>query len=241
MSRKPTSSKATESGQYRPSLWEKITFAVLAVGIILTALFIITQRNEIPARNFALMRILLSAAMGVVGGVIPGFLHVSLTRFGALIRAGGGLALAVLTYFFTPSIVPPDTLRNEDAPKASAGLDSSPTPTDQAPLIRLDNVGGNALVHQGGERYRSGDVLRVFGPNGTEVGTAYPVISFDLAKPGRGVVKLDKTRVVWEPLDLRTAFMTSTLVDNFKPPLTFLASLHRNCTFRDFIPSTRHR
>ncbi len=107
---------------YRPTTWEKITVAVLAGSIILAALFAALRSDEIPARNFTLLRILLSAAMGFMGGVIPGFLRVDLSLRGVLIRSGGGLALGVLTFFFTPSVVP------KDPPKSQPVSEVQPQP-----------------------------------------------------------------------------------------------------------------
>jgi len=52
----------------------------LTVAIVLAVLAVGMREKEIPARrNFALFRILLSGAMGVIGGLAPGFLHVRIT------------------------------------------------------------------------------------------------------------------------------------------------------------------
>jgi len=50
------------------------------------------------------MRILLSLGVAIFGAVIPGFLKINLTWKGVVIRAGGALALFLLTFFFTPKI-----------------------------------------------------------------------------------------------------------------------------------------
>jgi|GEM_PF-3911170 len=106
-----------------------------------------------------------------------------------------------------------------------------PTPpvvlASSLPLGRMENFRGDALIHESGEKYRSGDVFRLFDRQEREVGTAYPVIVFDLVKSRPGVVKLDKTRVNWTPVELRPITLTSTVFGNFKPPLTFLAKLNR--------------
>jgi MFS-type transporter involved in bile tolerance (Atg22 family) len=79
------------------------------MGIIIFSILHATLQNDaIPARNFVLLRILVSGVMGVMGGVIPGFLHVDLSWKGVLIGSSGGLALAVVTYFFTPEVVTND-------------------------------------------------------------------------------------------------------------------------------------
>jgi hypothetical protein len=45
-------------------------------------------------------------AVSVIGATIPGFLSVGLSTRGLFVRAGGALALFVLTYFFSPQVVP---------------------------------------------------------------------------------------------------------------------------------------
>src|SRR5262249_29045082 len=98
----------SDQNAYRSRNWEKLTVAALVVVIILAVLYAALQKDEIPARNFTLLRILLSAAMGFMGGVIPGFLRVDLSWRGVLIRSSGGLALGVLSFFFPPALVPND-------------------------------------------------------------------------------------------------------------------------------------
>lgn len=96
------------------------------------------------------------------------------------------------------------------------------------PLARIDNFGGTALIHEGGDKYRNGEVYELFDPRVMRnVGKAYPVIAFDLVKPRPGTVKLDGTRLIWMPVELRVAAGTGTAYANFKPPLTFLAKLNR--------------
>jgi hypothetical protein len=51
------------------------------------------------------LRIILSFAAAALGASIPGFLHVSVSGKGIWIRAGGALALFVLTLFFSPNVV----------------------------------------------------------------------------------------------------------------------------------------
>lgn len=94
--------------EYKPARWEKITAFGVAVAVVVVVLYIAVREIEVPARNFVLLRIVLSFALAVLGAVIPGFLHVGLTMKGVVIRACGALALFVITYFFTPTIIPRD-------------------------------------------------------------------------------------------------------------------------------------
>lgn len=121
---------------YHTANWERITVAVIAVVVVAAILFTALRNDEIPARNFTLLRILLSGAMGFVGGWLPGFLGVDLSWKGTAIRAGGGLAFAIVTYFFTPAVAPNDlsreerqNLRSESEPaQASTGASLPPPP-----------------------------------------------------------------------------------------------------------------
>ncbi len=99
--------KSKDSDSYKPASWEKITFVIVSISIIITALFI-TIRNEPFADSnlVVIFRIMLSVAAAALGATIPGFLYVDLKSKGILIRAGGALALFVLTYLLTPSVIP---------------------------------------------------------------------------------------------------------------------------------------
>lgn len=95
------------SEPYKAALWERILAAVCAVAI-LALVFIVVLRNE-PFRDqnqVVLVRTILSLAVGVIGAVVPGFLQVDLRGKGVAIRAGGALALFVITFFFSPKVLP---------------------------------------------------------------------------------------------------------------------------------------
>jgi hypothetical protein len=119
--------------EYKPAPWEKITAFVVAVVVVGVGLVIVVRGEEIPARNFVLLRIMLSFALAVLGAVIPGFLHVGLTWKGVVIRAFGACALFVITYFFTPAVIPTEGGKNgaPEAPKNGA-VESQPENIDIA-------------------------------------------------------------------------------------------------------------
>ncbi len=103
----------------------------------LTALFIVGLVTYVvvdgeATRNpnsVAFIRILLSLAVAVLGATIPGFLDVSWSAGGLAIRAGGALALFVLTYFFTPQVLPTQDI----------ALTIRVTPVDEAGRV-IDDV-----------------------------------------------------------------------------------------------------
>jgi hypothetical protein len=60
--------------------------------------FLVVRNEHLEPNVSAMVRIVLSFAIAVLGGTIPGFLKVDWSARGLLIRAGGALALFVLTF-----------------------------------------------------------------------------------------------------------------------------------------------
>jgi hypothetical protein len=98
--------RAAEDGYLQPP-WERVA-AVLAAALILGLVAFLVVRNEPFAdpNLVVLVRTILSLAVAVLGGTIPGFLRVGWTVRGAVVRAGGALALFALTFLFTPQVMP---------------------------------------------------------------------------------------------------------------------------------------
>ena len=93
---------------YQPAPWEKICAVATAVLVVLLVVFLVVRNQPFNDPNLViLMRIVLSTAVAVLGATIPGFLHVDLSVRGVIIRAGGALALFVLTFFYSPTVLPP--------------------------------------------------------------------------------------------------------------------------------------
>jgi hypothetical protein len=63
-------------------------------------------RNEALAspQLFFALRVVLSFATAVLGATIPGFLDIGWKGSGLALRAGGALALFVLTFVYTPDL-----------------------------------------------------------------------------------------------------------------------------------------
>ena len=100
----PGSSKP--NSDYSASLWEKIVAFACACLVLLLVLFVVLRNEAFSDPNqVILLRIVLSFSVATLGAVIPGFLHVGITGKGAIIRAGGALALFVITFFFTPAVI----------------------------------------------------------------------------------------------------------------------------------------
>jgi hypothetical protein len=110
---------------YNPATWEKIVaFSVAGVVVLFILICVFSSMPFDNPNKVALIRILLSLAVAVLGAVIPGFLNVGLNSKGVVIRAGGALALFVTTFFFTPTVLAqPSTDPPSDArpPGAASG------------------------------------------------------------------------------------------------------------------------
>jgi hypothetical protein len=92
--------------QHLSSKLEKIVALIVSSLIVMMMLYLILLGRPFADSNLAAMaRILLSLACAVLGATVPGFLNIDLSMKGVLIRAGGALALFVLTFFFAPSII----------------------------------------------------------------------------------------------------------------------------------------
>jgi hypothetical protein len=73
-------------------------------------------------------RIILSLSVAVLGATVPGFLNVGWSAKGFAVRAGGALALFVLTFLLTPQVVQQET-RGDNSP-AISGVDGDVTITN---------------------------------------------------------------------------------------------------------------
>jgi hypothetical protein len=91
-----------------PTLWEKIVATAVAVLIVFLVAWL-TIRNE-PFRDpnlVVLIRIVLSVAVAVLGATIPGLLHVGWKAKGVAVRSAGALALFVVSFMWSPTVIQP--------------------------------------------------------------------------------------------------------------------------------------
>ncbi|WP_274024576.1 hypothetical protein [Vibrio parahaemolyticus] len=85
----------------------KIIAYICAVSILAVVFILVLQKEPVSDPNIiVIVRIILSLAVAIIGAVIPGFLHVDLTWKGVSIRAFGALALFIISFFFTPKVLP---------------------------------------------------------------------------------------------------------------------------------------
>jgi len=81
--------------------------ATIAALLIVGLMTFLLVRNEPIAdpRLFFGLRLLLSFGAATLGASIPGFLNVGWSGGGFVVRAGGALALFLLTFVYTPDLV----------------------------------------------------------------------------------------------------------------------------------------
>jgi hypothetical protein len=85
--------------------FERIAAVCAALVIMGLVVFLLIRNEEIAdARLFFALRLVLSFGAAVLGATIPGFLSVGWSGGGLTVRAGGALALFVLTYLYTPDL-----------------------------------------------------------------------------------------------------------------------------------------
>jgi hypothetical protein len=82
--------------------FDRIAAACAALVIVGLVVFLLIRNEEIAdARLFFALRLVLSFGAAVLGATIPGFLSVGWSGGGLTVRAGGALALFVLTYIYS--------------------------------------------------------------------------------------------------------------------------------------------
>ena len=85
--------------------FDRIAASCAALAIIGLVVFLLVMNQPIAdPRLFFAFRVVLSLSAAVLGAAIPGFLEIGWTGRGLAIRAGGALALFLLTFLFTPDL-----------------------------------------------------------------------------------------------------------------------------------------
>jgi hypothetical protein len=103
-----TSQAAPQSvGRNQPTnSFDRIAAIFAALVIVGLAVFLLIRNQPIAdPRLFLVLRVIISFSAAVLGATIPGFLELGWRGRGLAIRAGGALALFVLTFVYTPDLV----------------------------------------------------------------------------------------------------------------------------------------
>jgi hypothetical protein len=109
--------------------------ALVVVGL---AVFLLVRNQPIAdSRLFFVMRVVLSFSAATLGATIPGFLNIRWSGSGFALRAGGALALFVLTFVYTPDVLADQagTATTFSAPNgvAAGSIDRSPITINPPP------------------------------------------------------------------------------------------------------------
>ncbi|PTY38580.1 hypothetical protein BGP77_11585 [Saccharospirillum sp. MSK14-1] len=86
--------------------FERKVATFTSIGVIALLVFLLIRNQEFADPNLVVIaRILMSLAVAVIGATIPGFLNLDWNLKGLVVRAGGALALFVLTFISTPKVI----------------------------------------------------------------------------------------------------------------------------------------
>lgn len=151
---------ADGESSYTPAPWEKMVGYGAAVLVLLLVVYLVVRNEPFADSNLVVFtRIVLSLAVAALGATVPGFLHVDWSTKGVAIRAGGALALFVLSFLFTPEVgsepppAPPPAADREDVEVVVGLATENPGPPsdgllsdeDQYGVTYRDDGGGDSL------------------------------------------------------------------------------------------------
>jgi heme A synthase len=102
--------------------FDRIAATCAALIIVGLAVFLLVRNEKIAdPQLFFVMRVVLSFSTAVLGATIPGFLEVGWSGRGLAIRAGGALALFVLTFLYTPDLITKQGPQGQSGPTTIIG------------------------------------------------------------------------------------------------------------------------
>src|SRR5580700_4848349 len=86
---------------------DRIAAMLAALVVVSLAVFLLVRNQPIAdPKLFFVLRVLLSFSAAILGATLPGFLDIRWSGSGVALRAGGALALFVLTFVYTPDVLP---------------------------------------------------------------------------------------------------------------------------------------
>jgi hypothetical protein len=93
-----------KAGQ-RPLPLDRVAATGAALVIVGLAVFLLIRNQPVAdPRLFLVLRVVISLSAATLGATIPGFLELGWRGQGLAVRAGGALALFVLTFVYTPDL-----------------------------------------------------------------------------------------------------------------------------------------
>jgi hypothetical protein len=87
--------------------FDRVAATLAALVVVGLSVFLLVRNQPIAdPRLFFVLRVVLSFSAATLGATIPGFLDIRWSGSGLGLRAGGALALFVLTFVYTPDVLP---------------------------------------------------------------------------------------------------------------------------------------
>jgi hypothetical protein len=85
---------------------DRVAATMAALVVVGLAVFLLVRNQPIAdPKLFFVLRVVVSFSAATLGATIPGFLDIRWSGSGLAIRAGGALALFVLTFVYTPDVL----------------------------------------------------------------------------------------------------------------------------------------
>jgi hypothetical protein len=86
--------------------FDRVVATLAALVVVGLAVFLLVRNQPIAdLKLFFVLRVIVSFSAAVLGATIPGFLDIRWSGSGLIVRAGGALALFVLTFVYTPDLL----------------------------------------------------------------------------------------------------------------------------------------
>jgi hypothetical protein len=107
--------------------FDRVVATCAALVVVGLAVYLLVRNEPIAdPRLFFVMRVVTSFAVAMLGATIPGFLDIGWSGRGLAIRAGGALALFLLTFVYTPDLVADSGGPKVEIDQSSSGALSPP-------------------------------------------------------------------------------------------------------------------
>jgi hypothetical protein len=121
--------------------FDRVAATLAALVVVGLAVFLLVRNQPIAdPKLFFILRVVLSFSAATLGATIPGFLDIRWSGSGLALRAGGALALFVLTFVYTPDVLldqKAETIISAPGGVASKSITGSPiTINPPAPASR---------------------------------------------------------------------------------------------------------
>jgi hypothetical protein len=108
------------------------------------AVFLLVRNQPIAdLKLFFILRLVLSFSAAAFGATIPGFLDLRWSGGGLIVRAGGALALFLLTYVYTPALTTDHDHSKPIITQSSTGVLSPPILNNSGTIIIHGDRTGN--------------------------------------------------------------------------------------------------